>query len=140
MDSRISLVTLGVTDVPRARRFYERLGWHANGQSNADVTFFQAGGMVLGLWGRTALAEDAQIPLGQGFGGIALAHNVRSKAAVSATLAEAEQAGGKILKPAQDTFYGGHAGYFADPDGNVWEVAWNPFWTLQADGTIVLPK
>jgi catechol 2,3-dioxygenase-like lactoylglutathione lyase family enzyme len=140
MDARISLVTLGVTEVARARLFYERLGWRANSQSNADAAFFQAGGLVLGLWGRTALAEDARIPLGQGFGGIALAHNVRSKAAVSATLAEAEQAGGKILKPAQDTFYGGHAGYFADPDGNVWEVAWNPGWTLKPDGSIELPQ
>jgi len=139
MDPRISCITLGVADMARARQFYERLGWRASG-NNPQVTFFQAGGMVLALFGRGALAEDAHLPLGSGFGGVALAYNVRSKADVAATLADAERAGGRVLKPAQDTFWGGHSGYFADPDGHAWEVAWNPFWTIQPDGSIALPK
>jgi catechol 2,3-dioxygenase-like lactoylglutathione lyase family enzyme len=139
MDPRISVITLGVTDMARARAFYERLGWRASSQSQPGVTFFQVGGLVLSLYGREALAEDAQVPLGSGFGGVTLAYNVRSKAEVAATLAEAERAGGRILKPAQDVFWGGHSGYFADPEGHAWEVAWNPFWTFKSDGSIQLP-
>jgi len=140
MEPRITCITLGVADVSRARKFYERLGWRSNSQSDSDVAFFQTGGMVLALFGRAALAEDAHLSLGTGFGGIALAHNVRSKAEVAAVLAEAERSGGRILKPAQDTFWGGHSGYFADLDGHAWEVAWNPFWTIRPDGSVELPK
>ena len=141
MEQRLSLVTLGVTDVGRARRFYEDgLGWR-RGNDHEEVVFFQLGGMVLALWGREALAEDARLPgAGSGFGGIALAYNTRSREEVDAVLKEAEAAGATILKPAENTVWGGYSGYFADPDGHLWEVAWNPGWTLAADGSISLKR
>ncbi len=148
MEQRLSLVTLGVADIARARRFYEQgLGWTASRAGNDSVVFFQLGGMVLALFGRAALAEDARLaeaagladPGGAGFGGIALAHNVRRREEVDAVLAEAASAGGRILKPAEDAFWGGYAGYFADPDGHVWEVAWNPQFRLRDDGGLELP-
>jgi uncharacterized protein len=147
MDPRISVVTLGVADVGRARQFYERLGWRAHPSSNPHVAFFQANGMVFALYGRAALAEDAHLALGDdpgsgsgsGFGGVTLAYNVATKAEVAPMLQAAQDAGGRLLKPAQDVFWGGHSGYFADADGHVWEVAWNPHWTLGPDGTIRLP-
>lgn len=140
MEQRLSLVTLGVSDLKRARAFYEQgLGWRASAGGGEEVVFFQLGGMVLGLFGRDALAADANLRLGTGFGAMALAHNVRERAEVDAVLAEAKAAGAKILKPAADTFWGGYAGYFGDLDGHVWEVAWNPFWPLTADGAIQLP-
>jgi predicted lactoylglutathione lyase len=140
MEQRVSLITLGVADVARSRRFYEALGWHASGASQEDVTFFQAGGMVLALWGRSALAEDAQLADGHGFGGVALAYNARTREAVDAVLAEAAAAGGRILKPARDTVWGGYAGFFADPDGHPWEIAWNPHFHLTPDGSLRLPE
>jgi len=132
MEQRLSLVTLGVKDVAEGRAFYERLGWQASSASNAEVTFFQLGGIVLGLFGRAALAEDAGVADDGAivFSGTALAHNCRDKAGVDALLAQAEMAGGKIVKPAQDVFWGGYSGYFADPDGHLWEVAWNPHFTI----------
>jgi catechol 2,3-dioxygenase-like lactoylglutathione lyase family enzyme len=134
MEQRLSLVTLGVADLDRARRFYETLGWRRSNKE-AEVVFFQAGGMVLALWSRDSLAEDARVPAaGSGFRGIALAYNTRSRAEVDAVLAEAKAAGGQILKPAEDAFWGGYTGYFADPDGHLWEVAWNPDWTITEDG------
>ena len=137
MEPRISLVTLGVADIPRARRFYEALGWTAAGAGNEHVVFFQLGGMGLSLYGRHALAEDACLSVGgTGFGGITLAHNVRTRAEVDRALDEARSAGGTILKPGQDVFWGGYSGYFADPDGHPWEVAWNPHFPLAEDGTI----
>jgi catechol 2,3-dioxygenase-like lactoylglutathione lyase family enzyme len=141
MEQRLSMVTLGVADLARSRRFYEEgLGWKASGLGDGNVVFFQLGGIVLALWGRGALAEDARLPdAGSGFGGIALAHNVRRREEADAVLAQAEAAGGRILKPAQDTFWGGYAGYFADPDGHLWEVAWNPHFTLGEDGSLRLP-
>jgi uncharacterized protein len=141
MEQRLSLVTLGVTDVGRARRFYEDgLGWR-RGNDHEEVVFFQLGGMVLALWGREALAQDARLPgAGTRFGGIALAYNTRSREEVDAVLKEAEAAGATIPKPAEDTFWGGYSGYFADPDGHLWEVAWNPGWTLAADGSISLKR
>ena len=142
MEQRLSLVTLGVADVARARRFYEQgLGWTASKAGNDSVVFFQLGGMILALFGRAALAEDARLPDpgGAGFGGIALAYNVRRREEVDAVLAEAASAGGRILKPAEDAFWGGYSGYFADPDGHVWEVAWNPQFRLQDDGSLELP-
>jgi hypothetical protein len=141
MEQRLSLVTLGVADLERSRRFYEDgLGWR-RGNQHKEVAFYQLGGMVLALWGRDALARDAHLPdAGSGFGGIALAYNARSREEVDAVLAEAAAAGAKILKPAEDAFWGGYSGYFADPDGHAWEVAWNPEWTLAADGSVRLGK
>lgn len=141
MDARISLITLGVADMARARAFYEALGWKASGASQPEVTFFQAGGMALGLFGRASLAEDAHLPdEGAGrFGGITLAQNVGSEEAVDQLLEEARRAGATILKPAQRVFWGGYSGYFADPDGHPWEVAYNPGFKLEADGSIRLP-
>lgn len=127
MEQRISLVTLGVTDLARARSFYEAMGWTGARQPDQEVCFFQAGGMVLGLW--TALG-------GHGAPGIELAHNVRTPAEVSAVLREAEQAGGTIVRPAAEAAWGGTTGAFADPDGYVWEVAHNPGWSLRPDGSV----
>jgi catechol 2,3-dioxygenase-like lactoylglutathione lyase family enzyme len=141
MEQRVSLVTLGVTDLARARRFYEEgLGWQRANQHD-EVVFYQAGGMVLALWGRDALAQDARVPsAGSGFRGIALAYNTRDKAEVDSVLAEAAAAGGRIVRPAQDAVWGGYTGYFADPDGHLWEVAWNPDWEVAPDGSIRLPR
>ena len=141
MEQRLSLVTLGVADLERARRFYEHgLGWR-RGNDHPEVVFYQLGGMVLALWGRDALAKDARLPeVGSGFGGIALAYNARTREEVDAVLAEAEAAGAKILKPAEDAVWGGDSGYFADPDGHLWEIAWNPEWTLAEDGSVRLGK
>jgi uncharacterized protein len=139
MEQRLSLITLGVADVAWSRRFYEALGWRASGASQEDVTFFQAGGMALALWGRDDLARDAEVPDGSGFGGVALAYNARSRAEVDDVLEQARMAGARILRPARDTFYGGYAGYFADPDDHPWEVAWNPHFPLRADGSLQLP-
>jgi len=140
MEPRISLITLGVADIGRARAFYERLGWRASPSSNDSVAFFQLGGLALGLYGREALAEDAQTgPVGAGFGGITIAQNQRSPDEVDRVLAEAVAAGGRLLKPGQKVFWGGYSGYFADPDGHAWEVAWNPFFTLDEQGRLILP-
>jgi uncharacterized protein len=139
MQQRLSLVTLGVADVARSRRFYEALGWRASRASQEDVAFFQLGGIALALWGRTELAKDAEVPDSPGVGGVALAHNARTREEVDAILEEARAAGGRILKLARPTSWGGYAGYFADPDGHWWEVAWNPHFTLNADGSLELP-
>ena len=142
MEQRLTAVTLGVADLQRARRFYEKgLGWSASLAGDKDVAFFQANGLVIALWGRANLAKDANlIDDGGGFSGIALAHNARSREEVDAVLAKAGHAGARILKPAQDTPWGGYAGYFADPDGHMWEVAWNPFWPLDDAGNVKLPR
>lgn len=140
MEQRLSVVTLGVADLERARRFYEDgLGWR-RANDHAEVVFFQAGGMVVGLFGRDELEKDARLaPEGSGFRGVALAHNARSKDEVDRIMAEAGAAGATIQKPAEDTFWGGYAGYFADPDGHLWEIAWNPEWSIAEDGSIRLP-
>ncbi len=140
MEQRLSVVTLGVADLERSRRFYEDgLGWR-RGNASDEIVFFQIGGAVLALFPRDALAEDAHLPAGgSGFGGVTLAYNARSREEVDAVLAEAAAAGATILKPAQDVFWGGYSGYFADPDGHPWEVAWNPHWTLGDDGSVRLP-
>jgi predicted lactoylglutathione lyase len=139
VEQRISLLTLGVADVGRARMFYERLGWQ--GQEFQETVFFQAGGMALVLWARDKLAGDAGIDdrNSGGFGGLTLAHNVRSRAEVDALLADAASAGAQITQAARETFYGGYAGYFRDPDGHVWEVAHNPGFPLSSDGSITVP-
>ena len=139
MEQRVSLVTLGVTDLARARRFYEQLGWR--GQEVEQTVFFQAGGMVLVLWDADRLAEDSGVEprRGDGFDGIALAHNVRSREQVDAVEAEAEAAGATNTRRPAETFYGGYAGCFRDPDGHVWEVAHNPGFALGRDGSLTLP-
>lgn len=139
MDQRVSLVTLGVADLERAAAFYERgLGWK-RGTNNDAVVFFQTPGMIVALWSRDSLAADAGLPAeGSGFAGVALAFNARDRAEVDAVLAEAVAAGASLLKPAKDTFWGGYSGYFADPDGHVWEVAHNPFWRIDAEGRVWL--
>lgn len=140
MQPRVTFVTLGVADMARARQFYERLGFAASSTSTETVTFFDAGGIVLALFGRSALAEDAHVTDGTaGFPGVALAHNVRSDAEVDAVLAEAVAAGARLLKSGQRVFWGGYSGYFADPDGHLWEVAHNPFLPLTPTGLPELP-
>ena len=141
MEPRISLITLGVGDLERSLRFYrDGLGWPTSSASQADVAFFHTGGAVLALYPRHLLAADAHLPPeASGFGGIALAHNVASKDAVDAALAEAVAAGGRLLKAAVAAEWGGYSGYFADPDGYPWEVAWNPFFPLRPDGSLELP-
>lgn len=138
MEPRFSLITLGVADLARARAFYEALGWR--GQQVQDTVFVQAGGSALVLWGRDALTDDAGIvDDGGSYGGVALAQNVRSREEVDEVAAAVEAVGGTITKAAHETFYGGYALYFRDPDGHVWEVAHNPGFTLDADGSLVLP-
>jgi hypothetical protein len=139
VEQRLSLVTLGVSDLGRARRFYEALGWQTGAAPDDDVAFFQAGGTVLALWGRGELAEDSGVEDGGGWGGVTLAHNVRSPEEVDAVLAEAERAGATITRAAGPAFWGGYTGVFTDPEGHAWEVAHNPHWTFAADGSVVLP-
>ncbi|MBS1677994.1 MAG: VOC family protein [Actinobacteria bacterium] len=139
MDQRVSLITLGVADVGVARRFYEALGWEC--KEVEDTVFVQAGGSAVVLWGREKLAADAGVEDAGagGFGGIALAQNVRSREEVDEVLAAAAAAGARITKPAAETFYGGYAAYFADLDGHLWEIAHNPGFTLTDDGALILP-
>jgi catechol 2,3-dioxygenase-like lactoylglutathione lyase family enzyme len=140
VDQRLSLVTLGVGELDRAAHFYEQgLGWKRKGETEG-VVFFQLPGSILALWPRDSLAEDAGVSAsGSGFSGIALAYNARSRDEVDAVLAEATAAGGQLVKPAKETFWGGYSGYFSDPDGHLWEVAHNPGWTLDAAGRVTIP-
>jgi predicted lactoylglutathione lyase len=140
VEQRVSLVTLGVRDLDRARRFYEALGWVAAPGDHGDVVFFQAGGLVLGLWGRDELAADCGVEDSGGWGGIALAHNLGSREEVDALIEEALRAGAPVVRPAQATDWGGYSGGFVDPEGHAWEVAHNPFWTLHPDGSISLER
>ena len=139
MEQRVSLVTLGVRDLGRARKFYEALGWTTGAQPADDVVFFQLGGMILALWGRDQLAEDSGVEDSGGWGGVTLAYNVRSPAEVDAAIEEARAAGAVIGREPSQTFWGGYSGLFIDPDGHPWEVAHNPGWTLLDDGSICLP-
>jgi catechol 2,3-dioxygenase-like lactoylglutathione lyase family enzyme len=139
MEQRVSLITLGVEDLARARAFYEALGWTTRAAPEDDVVFFQAGGMVLALWDRSELAADSAVEDSGGWGGVTLAHNVRSPDQVDAVMREAAEAGATIGRPASETFWGGYSGVFSDPDGHPWEVAHNPRWTLNEDGSISLP-
>jgi uncharacterized protein len=137
MDQRVSLITLGVHDITRARTFYESLGWE--GQSpDGEVVFFQAGGMVLALWSREKLAEDSAVTDGGGWGGVSLAYNVSSPEEVDRVLEEARTAGATIGRAGAATFWGGYSGLFIDPDGHPWEVAHNPGWQLSPDGSVRL--
>ena len=142
MPAHISLITLGVADVAKATAFYERLGFvRSKRASQESVSFFQAGQVVLALWGRDAQREDAEAAeLWTGNGGMVVAQNLASESEVDAMMVHAEAAGARILKPAGKTFWGGYDGYFADPDGHVWEVAFNPFWELDEDGRVGLPE
>jgi len=140
MEQRVSIITLGVKDLERSGEFYERLGWRRSMAKAEGVVFFQTGGMALALYPRTELAKDARLaPEGHGFCGISLAYNARTRSDVDAVLAEAQAAGAKLLKPAEEAFWGGYSGYFSDPDGFPWEVAWNPSFTMTPDGSIRLP-
>jgi uncharacterized protein len=138
VEQRVSLVTLGVRDVARARSFYEALGWRSDSKPEDGVVFFQAGGMVLALWDREKLAEDTGVEAGAGSSNIVLAYNVRSPQEVDAVLAEVAAAGATITRPAEKAFWGGYSGKFTDPDGHPWEVAHNPFWALAQDGSVRL--
>ena len=139
VDQRISLITLGVSDLGRARSFYEALGWR--GQEVEETVFFQAGPMAVVLWARDKLADDAGVddPGSRGFGGITLAQNVRTTEEVDDVLRRAAAAGAVVTRAAAPTFYGGYAGYLRDPDGHLWEVAHNPGFTLNEDGSLTLP-
>lgn len=146
MEQRLSIVTLGVADVARSRAFYEGgLGWRVSPASNERIVFIQLGGMALALYPHAALAEDAnEEPAAEGaaapaFRGFTLAYNARDEAEVDAVLAQAVAVGARLAKPAARAFWGGYSGYFADPDGILWEVAHNPFVTIEPDGRLTLP-
>ena len=138
MEQRVSLITLGVSDLERARKFYEELGWKTGAAPADDVVFFQAGGMIVALWGRGQLAEDSGVEDGGGWGGITLAYNVSSPDEAHAVIEEARRAGARIVREPAETFWGGYSAVFVDPDGHPWEVAHNPHWTLAADGSVSL--
>lgn len=139
MEQRFTIVTLGVAEVAAARRFYERMGWRADLEVEETV-FFRVGGMFLILWSRQKLAEDSGVADGMGWGGVTLAHNVGSTDEVDAVIEQAREAGARISVEPRDTFYGGYAGVFVDPDGHPWEIAFNPDLVLDADGTIAFPS
>lgn len=140
MEQRVSLITLGVTDLNRSREFYERLGWRRSMANTEGIAFFQTGGIALVLYPRHELAKDATVaPEGQGFSGISLAYNTRSRNEVDSVLKEVQAAGATIVKPAHEAFWGGYSGYFSDPDGFLWEVAWNPHFPIAEDGSIRIP-
>ena len=136
MDQRVSLITLGVADLDRARRFYEALGWTSPSVPDDGVVFFQCGGMVLALWSRASLAEDSAVVDPGGWGGVTLAYNARSPEEVDAVIEEARRAGATIPRDGAATFWGGYSGMFLDPDGHPWEVAHNPHWKFGDDGSI----
>jgi uncharacterized protein len=140
MEQRVSLITLGVRDLSRARAFYEAVGWTTRAAPQDDVAFFQAGGMVVALWDRAQLAEDSGVEDSGGWGGMTLAHNVRSPGEVDAVIEEARAAGAGIVREPAETFWGGYSAAFTDPDGHPWEVAHNPRWTIRDDGSIELPE
>jgi len=139
VEQRLSVLTLGVSDLQRARGFYEAIGWTTRAEPDDDVVFFQAGGMVVALWDRTRLAEDSAVEDSPGWGGVTLAHNVRSPAEVDSVIEEARAAGAKVGREPAETFWGGYSGAFIDPDGHPWEVAHNPRWTIEPDGAVALP-
>jgi predicted lactoylglutathione lyase len=140
MEQRVSLITLGVADLNRSREFYERLGWRRSMAKAEGIVFFQLGGIGFSLYPRDELAKDANVSSdGHGFCGITLAYNARTREEVDSVLAQAAGAGAKIVKPAQEAFWGGYSGYFSDPDGFLWEVAWNPSFSIGEDGSIHVP-
>jgi catechol 2,3-dioxygenase-like lactoylglutathione lyase family enzyme len=138
VEQRVSLITLGVRNLQRSRAFYEALGWTTRAEPDDDVVFFQAGGAIIALWDRAKLAEDSGVEDAGGWGGITLAHNVRSPEEVDAIIAEADAAGAKIARRGAETFWGGYSGVFVDPDGHPWEIAHNPHWSVGEDGSVTL--
>jgi uncharacterized protein len=138
VEQRVSLVTLGVHDLARARAFYEALGWTTGAKPDDDVVFFQATGMIVALWDRARLAEDSGVTDGGGWGGVTFAYNTRSPAEVDTVIEEARAAGGTIVREPGETFWGGYSGAFVDPEGHPWEVAHNPRWTIREDGSVEL--
>jgi catechol 2,3-dioxygenase-like lactoylglutathione lyase family enzyme len=138
MEQRLSLITLGISDLNRARKFYEALGWKTGASPDDDVAFFQAGGMIVALWGRAKLAEDSAVTEGSGWGGITLAYNTRSQKEVDEVIEEARAAGATIGREPAETFWGGYSAVFIDPDGYPWEVAHNPNWTIEENGSVKL--
>ena len=143
MEQRLSLITLGVADLARARRFYEDgLGWRASGPSSDEIRFIQLPGFILALWDRKALAADSKLEAPEHapkFREFTLAYNLRSRVEVDATMKKVSELGATILKPAGEAFWGGYTGHFADPDGHVWELAWNPHFPITPDGATRLP-
>lgn len=135
MDQRLSLVTLGVRDLKRARAFYEAMGWRTRAAAEDDVVFFQAGGIIVALWDRAELAEDSTVEDAGGWGGVTLAYNVSSPEEVDAVIDEARTAGATIGREPGKTFWGGYSGVFVDPEGHPWEIAHNPHWTVGPDGS-----
>src|SRR5262249_34964784 len=138
MEQRVSLVTLGVEDLARARAFYEALGWSTGAAPEDDVVFFQTGCSIFALWGRAQLTEDSAVPDLGGYGGVALAYNARDRTEVDAVIEEARAAGATVGREPAETFWGGYSAVFVDPDGHPWEVAHNPHWTVGADGSVSL--
>ncbi len=138
MEQRLSVITVGVSDLGRSRGFYEALGWHTDAAVDDDVVFFQAGSMVLALWDRARLAEDSGVANAGGSGGFALAHNVRGPAEVDSVADEVRAAGGTVTREPGETFWGGYSMAFTDPDGHPWDVAHNPRWTITEDGQTLL--
>jgi uncharacterized glyoxalase superfamily protein PhnB len=138
MRQRVSLITLGVTDLSRARGFYEELGWTTVADPDDDVVFFQTGEAVLALWDRARLAADSAVENAPGWGGVTLALNLASPAEVDAVIEEARAAGAEIGREPAETFWGGYSGIFLDPDGHPWEIAHNPHWQLTEDGGVRL--
>jgi len=140
VEQRISIITLGVSDLTRSREFYEQLGWRRSMAKAEGIVFFQAGGIALALYSKEELAKDANVPAaGEGFNRMTIAYNARSREDVDDVLDEARSIGAKIVKPAQEAFWGGYSGYFADPDGFLWEIAWNPFFSITEDGALRIP-
>jgi catechol 2,3-dioxygenase-like lactoylglutathione lyase family enzyme len=139
MRQRVSVITLGVRDLERARRFYEALGWETGAEPGADVVFFQAGDMVLALWGRERLAEDSGVEDSTGWGGATLALNLGSREEVDVATEDARAAGATIARKPAETFWGGYSSAFVDPEGHPWEIAHNPHWTLTGEGGVRLP-
>ena len=140
-EPRISLITLGVSDLRKSRRFYEEgLGFEASSISSDDIVFLKTNGALLALFPTDHLAKDATVPPeGSGFRKFTISHNVREKSQVEEVLQIAQAAGAQIIKPAQDVFWGGYSGYFSDPDGHLWEICWNPYFELDEKGEIELP-
>jgi len=138
VEQRLSVVTLGVRDLRRARAFYDAIGWHSSAGADDDVVFYQAGALVVALWGRDKLAEDSAVADGEGWGGVTLAYNTRSPAEVDAVIDQARAAGAEIGRAPGPTFWGGYSGLFIDPEGHPWEVAHNPGWTIDESGAVSL--
>ena len=139
MEQRVSLITLGVSDLGRARAFYEALGWTTRAEPDDDVVFFQAAAGVLALWDRAKLAEDSAVEDSGGWGGITPAYNTRSPEEVDEVIEQARAAGATIGREPAETFWGGYSAVFVDPDGHAWEVAHNPRWKIEDDGSVRLP-